>query len=157
MFLKDILASKGSDVYAIAPGATLAEVVAAFLQRRIGSLVVCETCADRANPMIAIITERDVLRTLARRRVSLSALRVVDAMSPNLVTALPHTPLEEAMRLMTRHRVRHLPVVESGGRLCGIVSIGDVVKAHHDQLEMENFFMSSYIQGEGAEIGTTLC
>jgi len=57
------------------------------------------------------------------------------------------------MRLMTEHCVRHLPVVGEG-RLRGVISIGDIVKSHHDELEMENYYMRSYIQGEGGEVGT---
>ena len=74
-------------------------------------------------------------------------------MSTNLVTAAPADRVEEAMRLMTEHRVRHLPIIEDG-QLVGVISIGDVVKAQYDQLVAENHHMRSYILGEGADVGT---
>ena len=72
-------------------------------------------------------------------------------MARRLVTASPDDAIEDAMGLMTRRRVRHLPVVRDG-RLHGIVSIGDVVKAQHDALVLENHYMRSYIRGEGGEV-----
>jgi signal-transduction protein with cAMP-binding, CBS, and nucleotidyltransferase domain len=74
-------------------------------------------------------------------------------MSQRLITAAPSDPIERAMWLMTNHRVRHLPILLEE-ELYGIVSIGDIVKAHHDELELENHYMRSYIQGEGAARAT---
>ena len=76
-------------------------------------------------------------------------------MSRELITAQPEDDITVAMRLMTTHRVRHLPVVHRD-QLHGIVSIGDIVKAHHDELEMENYLMQSYIQGGGSSVVTPL-
>jgi CBS-domain-containing membrane protein len=72
-------------------------------------------------------------------------------MSRDLITAQAHDDITVAMRLMTTHRVRHLPVIE-GETLYGIVSIGDIVKAHHDELESENYLMLNYIQGGGSSV-----
>jgi CBS domain-containing protein len=70
---------------------------------------------------------------------------VADVMSTNLITGVPGDAIENVMGLMTTKRIRHLPVVAEG-RLIGIISIGDVVKAQHDHLAMENRFMKDYIR-----------
>lgn len=156
MKLREILSNKGDQVHTISPAATLHEVAQSLVRFNIGSLVVCksEPCEDNRN-ILGIITERDILRTQADHQTSLGDVRVEHVMSKDLVTAGPEDPIEHAMVLMTTRRVRHLPIVENG-QLRGIISIGDVVKAHHDELEMENHFMKSYIQGEGAEVTTII-
>jgi CBS domain-containing protein len=154
MQLQEILRNKGSDVRTIGPDATLDDVVQELVRCNIGSLVVCETDSDDAEPrVLGIITERDILRAQAAHRAPLDELLVSNNMSTDLITAGPHDGIDYAMGMMTKKRIRHLPVVVEG-RLRGMISIGDVVKAHHDALEMENHYMRSYIQGEGAEIGT---
>ena len=95
---------------------------------------------------MGIITERDVLRIQVSREEPLEMVRVVDVLSRQLVTARPEDHIIFAMLLMTRHEIRHLPIFECE-KLCGLVSIGDIVKAHHDELESENYFMRSYIRG----------
>jgi CBS domain-containing protein len=109
----------------------------------IGSLLVRES---QSGPILGIITERDILKAQAAHRAPLEQLRVVTFMTRELITAQPDDDTTVAMRLMTTHRVRHLPVV-NGETLFGLVSIGDIVKVHHDELEMENHHMRSYIQG----------
>ncbi|MCH7725641.1 MAG: CBS domain-containing protein [Planctomycetes bacterium] len=153
MFLRDILHRKGTEVQTIAPGATLAAVIEQLIEFNIGSLVVCEMTSTGSARMIGIITERDLLRTIQARRGPFERLTVSEIMSPDLVTASPDDGLEDAMQLTTYRRVRHLPIVDED-QLLGIVSIGDIVKVHHDRLVMENYYMRSYIQGEGAEVGT---
>ncbi len=153
MFVRDILHAKGSEVYGIDPASTADEAVQQLVRYNIGSLVVFVT--GRHRRMVGIITERDILRAQAAHQAPLERLLVFDVMSSHLVTTTAHASLPDVMRLMTRHRIRHLPVLDDDGDLLGIVSIGDLVKAHHDELETENHFMRSYINGEGAEIGTT--
>ena len=81
----------------------------------------------RRGRMVGIVTERDILRTCASRRGPLDRLPVSDAMSRDVLTALPGDSIEDTMQLMTERRLRHLPVVEHG-ELVGLVSIGDLVK-----------------------------
>ena len=76
-------------------------------------------------------------------------------MTRDLITAQPEDDITVAMRLMTTHRVRHLPVVDRD-QVYGIVSIGDIVKVHHDELEVENYLMNSYIQGGASSVVTSL-
>ena len=150
MLLRDILLIKGSDIQTIASQASCDDAVAKLVCFRIGSLLVRD--APDA-PVLGIITERDILRAQAEHQAVLEELKVATVMSHELVVADPDDSLVTAMRLMTNRRVRHLPVIRDA-ELYGIVSIGDLVKAHHDALEMENYYMRSYIRGEGGEVAT---
>jgi CBS domain-containing protein len=141
MLLEDILRAKGSEVYTVEPDATLAQVIRELVRRNVGSLVVVASDpADDGQRVLGIITERDLLRAQASERLSLEERTVESVMTTDLVTASPDDRVEHAMGVMTENRVRHLPVL-AGGRLLGIISIGDVVKAQHDELTMENHYM----------------
>lgn len=143
MRLRDILDQKSHVVRTISSQATCDDVVTDLVRFNIGSLIVRDSAEG---PVLGIITERDVLKAQAANRVPLTQLPIAKFMTKNLVTARPDDDITVAMGLMTAHRVRHLPVLE-GGQLYGMLSIGDVVKAQHDELEMENHHMRSYIQG----------
>ncbi|HJS08702.1 MAG TPA: CBS domain-containing protein [Pirellulales bacterium] len=144
MKLADILAHKGYKVHSIRPSAMLAEVVQVLVRHNIGSLMVCEN--EDCKRMLGIITERDILRACAARRGPLETTRVSEVMTTNVVTGSPCDSVEDTMGLMTEHRIRHLPVLEND-ELVGIVSIGDIVKAQHDALTMENHYLKSYLHG----------
>ncbi len=150
MLLREIVQTKGSEVHAIRPTASCDDVITELVRCNIGSLLVRD---GPDSPILGIITERDILRAHATHRAALGQLCVDAVMSTELITADADDHITVAMRLMTTHRIRHL-LITYHDELFGIVSIGDIVKTHHDQLEMENYFMRSYIQGEGAEVGT---
>ena len=141
MKLMDILSTKGSAVYSIHPEATLAELAEALVAHNCGSLVVLHE-----QRMVGIITERDFLKSYVSTKKDLSSLYVSDFMSPNVTTGSPEDSVSETMGLLTSKRIRHLPIVDGNGDLVGMISIGDVVKAQHDELSVENHFMKSYIQ-----------
>jgi CBS domain-containing protein len=145
MLLQEILRNKGTTVHTIQPQATLDELVRTLVQRNCGSLVV--TQSGSSSPMLGIITERDVLRACAAHPGGLGQLRVAEVMSKDVTVGSPSDSVEDTMGVMTQQRIRHLPIID-GGRLAGIVSIGDIVKAHHDNLTMENHYLKSYISGE---------
>ncbi len=140
MRLREILLSKGSEVYTIAPSATLQDVANVLVQHNCGSLVVVED-----GQLCGIITERDILRAAAASHQPLANCAVRDYMTAKLVTGSLDEDLAEVMGQMTHHRIRHLPILEDG-RLVGMISIGDVVKAQHDRLSMENHYLKNYIQ-----------
>jgi CBS domain-containing protein len=144
MKLQDILMVKGTIVYSIPPDSTLQDVVRTLVEHRIGALVVCGLDALGRNELLGIVTERDILYCCVAGSRPLNQVRVDEAMSTALVTGTPEDEVEHVMGLMTTHRIRHLPVL-CEGRLAGIISIGDVVKAQHDRLAMENRFMKDYI------------
>ncbi len=139
MKLHEILTIKGSDVHSIGPDATLADVVDNLVEMNCGSLLVCED-----EQMIGIITERDILRACSTRKV-LEETSVRGVMTSNVVTSKPSDDIGTVMGLMTDHRIRHLPVLDNG-KLVGMISIGDLVKSQHAQLEMENHYLKNYIQ-----------
>jgi CBS domain-containing protein len=146
MTLQEILRSKGSDVHTIRPEATLAEVVELLVRFNVGSLVVCQHAEECARGrLLGIITERDILRACAAGHRPLAEQCVMDAMSRRLITGNPQDTVEQAMGLMTENRIRHLPIVTED-ELLGIISIGDVVKAQHDDLSLENHYLKSYLQ-----------
>ena len=147
MTLQDILRQKGSTVYTVRPDATLDDVVQTLVHFNCGSLVV--TAGDSSSPMLGIITERDILKACAARRGEFGQMRVAEVMTAEQMLAIgtPADSVEDTMGTMTVRRIRHLPVVE-GGRLVGMISIGDIVKAQHDHLSLENHYLKTYIHGE---------
>lgn len=141
MRITDVLQTKGPDVVTIAPEAKVRDLVALLNERNIGAVVV--STPDRA--VAAIVSERDVVRRLGADTAVLDCT-VSDIMTTDVRTAEPSDSVHDLMVLMTRHRIRHVPVV-SEGELCGIVSIGDVVKSRIGELEFERDQLSSYVSG----------
>lgn len=149
MQLAQILRVKGSHVYTIRPEASLDEAVQKLVEYNVGSLVVVQGgFAARDRRMIGILTERDILRACAVRRESLAGTSVAEVMTTRVIAGSLSDDVEHVMGVMTENRIRHLPVVEEG-MLLGIISIGDVVKAQHDALSLENHFLKTYLHGEG--------
>lgn len=147
MTLNEILKAKGTTVYTIGPQATLEEIIQELARQNVGSLLVCERDPTAGEQLLGIVTERDIVHVCAAGKGSLAEIKVAEVMSTELITGSPDDSVEETMGLMTKRRIRHLPIL-SKGRLVGIVSIGDVVKAQHDRLAMENQFMKDYIRSE---------
>jgi CBS domain-containing protein len=145
MQLQDILAVKGTTVFTTTPDAFLADVVRHMVEHNIGSMLVCERDLTLGERLVGIVTERDLLRCFAAGKCDLRQLTVAEVMSTRLITARPSDSVADLMGVMTTHRVRHVPVM-SGERLVGMVSIGDLLKAQHDNLMVENQFMREYIQ-----------
>lgn len=131
MKVEAVLAAKGREVASINPSATLATVAQRLRLEGIGSLVVLEE-----GRLAGMISERDVVHAFAAHRAEAADIKVADVMARDLVTCRPEDSLTRVLGLMTRHRVRHLPVLE-GGRLVGLISIGDAVKHRLDELELE--------------------
>jgi CBS domain-containing protein len=133
MTVAAILKAKGSHVETTRPDTTLYSVAWQLKSRNIGALVVV---GEDGASILGIISERDVVRALIEHDTHVLTLPVSNVMTTRVLTCTPHDRITAVMALMTRHRVRHLPVVD-GGRLAGIVSIGDVVKHRIDELELE--------------------
>lgn len=141
MKIREILARKGRDVVTIEGERTVLEAVRRLVEHDIGALVV--TVGERP---VGIFTERDVLRLTARRPGELDSVDVGAVMTADPVTTKPEADLHEMMGVMTRRRIRHLPVLENG-RLAGIVSIGDLLNAGREVAEQENHHLRRYIHG----------
>jgi CBS domain-containing protein len=119
----DLLNDKGTDIFSIAPGATVAEAVNLMAERGIGSLLVM-----RQGALCGIVTERDYARKIVAGGRSIRDTQVEDIMTADVLTAGVEQNIDECMMLMTEKRIRHLPVVD-GEKIVGIISIGDLMKA----------------------------
>jgi len=142
MNVETILQNKGSAVATIRPGDTVGAAIDALVSRNIGALVASED-GERVD---GIISERDIVHALAHHGPGLLSLTVAEVMTRQVVTCDPAESVGELMAEMTNRRIRHFPVVLNG-RLCGIVSIGDVVKNRLDEIEYEAKSLRSFIAG----------
>jgi CBS domain-containing protein len=145
MKVREILEHKGHRVVTIRPDATVATAVHRMALERIGALVASEDGTSIAG----ILSERDVVRGLAQEGAGILATdrRVADLMTAGVRTCGPDDAVKAVMAEMTRHRFRHMPVVEQN-RLVGLVSIGDVVKSRLDEMELETVVLrEAYIAG----------
>jgi CBS domain-containing protein len=142
MRISDVLRVKGGQVVTITPDTTVQLLLTILAEHQIGAVVVSRdgTTVD------GIVSERDIVRALARRGTAVMAEPVTAIYTAEVHTVSPDTALEEVARMMTERRVRHAPVTVDG-RLRGIVSIGDVVKSRIDELETETAQLTDYISG----------
>jgi CBS domain-containing protein len=124
MQVRHLLKDKGAEVVGIAPGATLEAAARLLTDRRIGAVVV----RDEGGPLLGILSERDLVKALAAHGAGALGQTVDRHLTREVVTCgLSHT-MGDLMEMMTRGRFRHVPVLDDDGQLCGVVSIGDVVK-----------------------------
>jgi CBS domain-containing protein len=137
-----ILRQKGERIWSIAPNATVYEALALMADKDVGSLLVME-----GNRLIGMLSERDYARKIILMGRSSLETKVGEIMISTPFTVLPDCSVDEAMRIMTESRVRHLPVIGSNGAVLGIVSIGDLVKwiitSHQETIEQ----LRTYITG----------
>jgi len=142
MKVTEILRSKGADVITIWPGASLRSAVDLMAKRNVGALVV----VNDDGKIVGMVSERDIVLALAASSERALADSIADVMSKRLITCGPDDRLADLMATMTEHRVRHLPVVDQG-RLVGLISIGDLVKARLGELEFEsNVLRDAYLR-----------
>ena len=132
MLVSDLLEGKGFSVATVTGQATVGDVVADLVRHRVGALVV----SPDGRQIEGIVSERDVVQHLSELRIGLLKEKVSSIMSTSVRVCTPTDDVEAIMNLMTERRIRHVPVVE-GGLLCGIISIGDVVKSRIGELEKD--------------------
>jgi CBS domain-containing protein len=142
MNVNAILRTKGTKVVTVRPESSVSELTEQLRSEGIGALVVSEDDTT----IVGIVSERDIVRGLAQHGAAVLDSKVGDIMHRDVVTSSGDEDIEAVMGKMTRHRIRHLPVVDNG-RLCGIISIGDVVKHRLEELESETTAMRHYIAG----------
>ena len=141
MQVRHILQGKGRDVVAITTTATIAEAARLLTDRRIGALVV----KDGEGALTGIISERDLVQAIARAGAEALAARVADYMTPGPETCGESDTVESLMETMTHGRFRHIPVLDEQMRLCGMISIGDVVKTRISETVSEAAALRDYI------------
>ncbi|CCF19471.1 conserved hypothetical protein with 2 CBS domains [Pseudorhizobium banfieldiae] len=140
--VKNMLDAKGRDVVTVSPDKSLLQVAEILHERKIGALVV--TGVD--GRIAGIFTERDMVRALAEKGAAILDQPVSSVMTVNVQTCREETTVNALMEMMSSGRFRHVPV-EDGGRLAGIISIGDVVKSRIREVEMEAEEIKAYIAG----------
>lgn len=143
MKAKEILADKGTRVITIHKDNLLVDITAYFFANRIGSLVV----VDKYDKILGIVAPNDVLKALHARPESISTMKVSEVMTTEVIVATPDENVERIMAVMTEHRIRHIPVIDHG-KLAGIVSIGDVIKALMTIQGVEINYLKDYIEGK---------
>ncbi|MGE0775379.1 MAG: CBS domain-containing protein [Sphingomonadaceae bacterium] len=140
MTIARLLATRNGEIISVSRGTPVSEAVALLADRRIGAVPVLD-----GDAIIGIMSERDVIYRLRSDGAAILDWPVERVMTSPVHTVEPDNTLIGALAQMTRRRIRHLPVVE-GGRMVGIVSIGDLVKARIDKIEGEAQAMREYIQ-----------
>ena len=143
MKIRDILRHKGRDVVTASKGDSVLHAVRVLVDHNIGGVVVVD-----GGDVIGILTERDILRLVARQPDEFRALEVGQVMTGEVIKAAPDDDLADVVEVMTKNRIRHLPVIEEG-RVAGIVTIGDVVNTFRRVAEDENAHLRQYIQAGG--------
>ena len=140
MRINDLLRVKGTRVVTVTPDTNVRQLLQVLAEHGIGAVVV----SVDGKSVDGIVSERDVVRALALRGAAVMSEPVTEIYTEQVRTVTPDTSLDDVMRLMTEHRMRHAPVVVDGA-LGGLVSIGDVVKNRMDELETERAALSDYI------------
>ena len=140
--VRSILESKGRDVVTISPNVTLAEAARTLDEHKIGAVVV----VGMESRIVGIFTERDLVRSIGGSGAATLEQPVSTMMTANVYRCNEATTVNELMEIMSSRRFRHVPV-EENGRLCGIISIGDVVKSRIREVEIEAEQIKAYIAG----------
>lgn len=140
MSIRSILSQKSNEVISVNPQMLVSDVVAILAEKRIGALPVIE-----GGVVLGIFSERDLVYSTAREGAAALSRTVREVMTSPVICMTGEESVDEALSLMTRRRIRHLPVVD-GARLIGFVSIGDLVKNRIEQIEQEAEAMRTYIQ-----------
>jgi CBS domain-containing protein len=144
MTAKDVLEKKGPQVISIQPEQDLREALKKLTENSVGSLIVI----DEKQCIVGILSERDILRANAEYFDQMSTLKIKDIMTQDVIIGLYDDSLDSIMGLMTKQRIRHLPILTDDGQLAGIVSIGDIVKAKANQAEIHVRHLTDYISGQ---------
>ncbi|MBK9253412.1 MAG: CBS domain-containing protein [Proteobacteria bacterium] len=139
--LSQLLDTKGHAVHAVSPDASVIDAIRSMADNHIGALLVME-----GQQLAGIVSERDYARKVILLGRSSATTAVRDIMSSPVMSLSPDSTVDEAMRLMTEHRIRHLPVV-ANGRVTGLVSIGDLVKCVIEEQRHTIDELHSYISG----------
>jgi len=144
MHVAAVIKRKGSGVVSITPDRTIADATNLLTENRIGAVLVM----DGAECIRGIISERDIIRALSKYGADALSHTVGSLMTREVQQCSPNDTIAEVMTTMTTRRFRHLPVVD-GGKLLGMISIGDVVKQRLDDTELEVETLRGYVTGQG--------
>jgi CBS domain-containing protein len=144
MHVTTILAAKGHEVFSIGPDVSVADLIRSLCEHNVGAVLV----VDDSDEIVGIVSERDVVRALGANAQALSE-SVSSIMTREVVTAPDTAEVADLMQLMTKRRIRHVPILNEANDLVGMVSIGDVVKNRMDELEADRSALMDYITHGG--------
>jgi len=136
-----LLKNKGREVYTIGPSTCVYDALARMADYEVGALLVVE-----GDQLLGVVSERDYARKVILQGRSSRDTSVSEIMTPDLITVTPKDTVDHCMKVMTEERIRHLPVLE-GGKIAGIVSLGDLVKSIIGAQEAEIQHLHAYIAG----------
>jgi CBS domain-containing protein len=142
MHVSAVIKRKGNTIVTITGNQTIAEAANQLTANRIGAVLV----VDRKDTIAGIISERDIIRGVAEHGAKVLDMAVERLMTREVLTCRPGDTISDIMGVMTRQRIRHLPVVDDG-KLLGIISIGDVVKQRLDEADLEVETLRGYVIG----------
>lgn len=145
MQVMEILRQKGREVVSLSSEASLSDAARVLATKRIGAVMI----RNEQGGIAGILSERDVVRAIASESVRALAQPVSQFMTRGVATCQEHDTVDELMAMMTQGRFRHLPVLDEHDRLCGLVSIGDVVKLHIEETAREASNLREYIAAAG--------
>ncbi len=143
MKIKDILAAKGQKIFTINEEDNLQDAISSLVEHNVGALLV----TDKQGNVVGIISERDIMRTGCKHCEKMCDIVIKDVMTRDLIIGETNDDVRYAESVMTRNRIRHLPVF-SGNKLAGIISIGDIVKIRLKETDVENRYLREYILGK---------
>ncbi len=143
MKIRQIIAGKGSQVVSVTPDDSLAAAVRSMTGNKVGSAL----AIDESGRIMGVLTERDVLRYCSDLTSPLRETKVSAIMTTDIMVAIPEDDVETMIATMVEGRFRHLPVVDDG-KLCGLVSMGDLVKSQLKHVRVENRHLKDYIEGK---------
>jgi CBS domain-containing protein len=140
--VSDILETKGHEVLDIEGSATVLDAITKMVDGNVGSLLVTD-----GGRLVGIVTERDYLRRVTLEDRDERTTPVREIMSTPIAYTTPESSIDECMAVMTERRIRHLPVLDEGQNIVGVVSIGDVVKFQSKEQSVQIKFLTEYISG----------
>jgi len=141
MTVSEIIKSK-RNVISIAPGVTIKETMKTLIDNRIS----CVPVVDESGKLVGIISDKDIFKASYRDENGFAAATVADLMTTDLIVGVPDDDLNYISGVMTNNHIRHIPIMDKG-KLVGLVSVGDIVKATMSSMEIENRYLKLYIDG----------
>jgi CBS domain-containing protein len=141
--VKNILTGSKMPPITIDGGNSIYEAMKKLIENKIGSLLI----TDGGSIPIGIITERDIFRLTFKNKGDIMELAVRECMTKEMIIGLPDDDIDYIAQVITQNRIRHIPIIDNDEKLCGIVSIGDIVKAKLDQAEVDVRYLKEYITG----------
>lgn len=142
MKVRDLLANQARALITIGPAAAVMEAMELLIINQISALPVLDT----AGALVGIISDKDIFKRIYTEPSHFQQAEVRDLMTTDLIVGIPDDELSYIAGIMTTNRIRHVPVID-GGRLVGLVSVGDIVKTQMETTQIENRYLWQYING----------